>query len=466
MSFEAGSFRDRAARIFYADGEILRTLSARGLEDWEALRSTRFFTELVAGGELVATEQVPGEAASTLPDAGAWAAVLRHQRIPFISYPYEWSAGMLRAAALLQLDLLDRALEEDFVLKDASPYNVQWFGSRPVFIDVLSFCRWHAGDPWLGYRQFCELFLYPLMLEAYKGVPFQPWLRGSIDGIPPAQAARLLCGRDLLRRGVFTHVFLHARADARFRATNVSTRRELASAGFGKELIRANVRRLRKVVRRLRATATDSVWVDYGQDNSYSPEDRAAKSELVRLAVSERRWGMVWDLGANTGEFARLAAEHADYVVALDADRSVVDRLFEQCRREGRKNLLPLVADLANPSPNQGWRGLERRDLVSRGAPDLMLALALIHHLVLGANIRLTDLLDWLAGLAPHLVIEFVRREDPMVERLLRNKEDLYTDYDLGLFEAELGRRFRVLRRQELPSGRRVLYFAQRLTTP
>lgn len=465
MSFEAGSFRDRVARVFYADGEVLRALSARGLEDWEALRSTRFFPELVAKGTLVATERLAAEDASRLVDPGEWAGLLRHQRIPFISYPYEWSAGMLREAALLQLDLLEAALAEDFVLKDATPYNVQWFGARPVFIDVLSFCRWQAGDPWLGYRQFCELFLYPLMLEAYKGVPFQPWLRGSIDGIPPAHAARLFSGVDLLRRGVLTHVFLHARAESRFRATDGSTRRELASAGFGKELIRANVRRLRKVVHRLRADTADSTWMDYAQDNSYGPEDRAAKSELVGQALSEQRWKMVWDLGANTGEFARLAAEHADYVVAFDSDRSVVDRLFEECRGEGRENLLPLVSDLADPSPNQGWRGVERRDLIGRGAPDLVLVLALIHHLVLGANVRMTDLLDWLAELAPRLIIEFVRREDPMVRRLLRNKEDLYTDYDQDLFEAELSRRYRLLRRQELPSGRRVLYVAQRLAT-
>lgn len=466
MSFEAGSFRDRAARVFYADGEVFRALSERGLADWQALSATRFFRRLSDEGTLVATEQVTtGEAAIPAGD-GEWAGLLRHQRVPFISYPYEWSAGMLRAAALLQLDLLEAALEEDFVLKDATPYNVQWLGTRPVFIDLLSFCRWQPGDPWVGYRQFCELFLYPLMLEAYKGVPFQPWLRGSIDGIPPADAARLLSGRDLLRRGVFSHVYLHARSEARFRANDTNVRRELASAGFAKELIGANLRRLRKLVRGLAPEPRVSAWTGYAGDNTYGPEDRAAKEAFVREAVAGRGFERVWDLGANTGEYARLAAEHADYVVALDADRFVVERMFERCRRHGPDNLLPLVCDLANPSPNQGWRGAERRDLAARGAPDLVLALALIHHLVLGANVRLADLLDWLAELAPRLVIEFVRREDPMVERLLRHKEDLYADYSLEAFEAELGRRYRVLRRRELPSGRRILYFAEASAAP
>lgn len=466
MQFEAGSFRDRAARVFYADGEVYRALSERGLEDWEALRATSFFPRLVAKGELIATEPVPTEEVSPPPGAEVWAGLLRHERIPFVSYPYEWSAGMLRAAAMLQLDLLASALEEDFILKDATPYNVQWRGARPVFIDVLSFCRWHPGEPWLGYRQFCELYLYPLMLEAYRGVPFQPWLRGRIDGIPPAEAARIFSGRDLLRRGVFTHVSLHARSEARFQDSGANVRRELAAAGFAKELITANLRRLRKVVRRLTPPATDSGWTAYSQDNSYGPEDRAVKEEFVRRATSSRRWGLIWDLGANTGELTCLAAQHADYVVAFDADRHVVDRLFEHCREQGPDNVLPLVCDLANPSPNQGWRGIERRDLQSRGSPDLVLALALIHHLVLSANVRVPDLLDWLAGLAPHLVIEYVRREDPMVQRLLRNKDDLYTDYDMQRFEAELARRYHVIERQELPSRRRVLYFARTAAKP
>lgn len=466
MGFEGGSFRDRAARVFYADGEVFRALSERGLAEWEALRETTFFSRLVASGELVATEPASIEEVSPPSGADEWAGLLRHQRVPFISYPYEWSAGMLRAAAMLQLDLLESALEEDFILKDATPYNVQWIGARPIFIDVLSFCRWRAGDPWLGYRQFCELFLYPLMLEAYRGLPFQPWLRGSIDGIPPAEAARILSGRDVLRRGVFTHVFLHARSEARFQDSGANVRRELAAAGFAKELIAANLHRLRKVVRRLVPPTADSGWTAYSQDNSYGPEDRAVKEEFVRRATSSRRWQMVWDLGANTGELTRIAAAHADYVVAFDADRFVVDRLFDRCRRQGPDNLLPLVCDLANPSPNQGWRGLERRDLKSRGTPELVLALALIHHLVLSANVRVPDLLDWLAGLAPHLVIEFVGREDPMVQRLLRHKEDLYTDYDMERFEVELGRRYRVIERQELPSRRRVLYFARTKATP
>lgn len=459
MDLEAGSFRDRTGRIFYSGENVFRGLTARALPEWEALRSTRFFPNLIREGKVVATES-----ADTVPELpGDWAAVLRHERIPFISYPYEWCFGMLKQAALLQLELLEAALAEDFSLKDATPYNVQWIGCRPVFIDVLSFYRLQPGEPWVGYRQFCELFLNPLLLEAYKGVPFQPWLRGSLEGIPPRDLLALFSGRDLLRRGVLTHVWLHARSQARFdeAAQSRDVKKELASAGFRKELILANVRGLAKLAGGLLPPERKSAWSGYGDDPGYAEADRQEKEGFVQDAVAHARWPLVWDLGANTGVYSRLAAAGADYVVALEADPSAVERLFEDGRRSGTANVLPLVCNLADPSPGRGWRGRERKDLPERGMPDLVLCLALIHHLVIGANLRLTEVLDWLAELGRFLVIEFVAREDPRVQGLLRHRDDPYEDYDLPVFEAELATRFEVLRRQELPSGRRILYFAR-----
>jgi hypothetical protein len=458
VELEPGSFRDRTCRIYYHQGNVFRALTPGALSEWEALRNASFFRRLAGEGKIVATEQI--EPAPALP-GGGWAAVLRHERIPFISYPYEWCFGMLREAALLQLELLQAALVEGLSLKDATPYNIQWRGCRPVFIDVLSFYRLRPGEPWVGYRQFCELFLYPLLLEAYKGAPFQPWLRGSLEGIPPQDFLALLCRRDLLRRGVFTHVYLHARSQARYDAGTRDVRRDLAAAGFHRRLIEANVRGLARLVRGLRSQRRESAWSGYGAEPGYAELDREEKERFLREVVGHRRWRLTWDLGANTGTFSRIAAEGSDYVVALEADPVAVERLFEESRRAEVSNLLPLVCNLADPSPARGWRGLERKDLPERGRPDLVLCLALIHHLVIGANLRLSDVLDWLAGLTAFLAIEFVTRDDPRVQQLLRHRDDLYEDYDLPRFEAELASGFEVLLRRELPSGRRVLYFAR-----
>ncbi|MPY89223.1 MAG: methyltransferase [Luteitalea sp.] len=458
VEFERGSFRDASARVFYHDGEVFRALSAHAADEWTRIERTRFWQRALAEGRVVGTTRAPAPAGLD----GAWALVLRHERIPFVSYPYEWSFEMLREATRLQLDLLAAALEEDLVLKDGTAYNVQWRGVQPVFVDVLSFAPLAPGEPWVGYRQFCELGLYPLLLEAYRGVAFQPWLRGRIDGIPAEEMRRLLGGRALLKPGVFSHVHLHALSQRRFESASRSLRTEIAAGGFGKALIQTNVRKLQRLVGRLARPATRSAWAGYARAPGYEDHDQAAKQQFVRAALGRGRWGHVWDLGANQGVYARLAAEVAEYVVAFDADRVVVDAMFIEHRRRGVTNVLPLVVNLADPSPSQGWNSEERLRLERRGQPDLVLALALVHHLAIGANIPLRALLDWLATLAPHLIIEFVTRDDPMVERLLRFKDPRqHADYDLPTFERELTARFDLLAHQPLAGGRRLLFFAR-----
>ena len=409
---------------------------------------------------MIATERVadPSALPAELAESRV-AAVLRHERVPFVSYPYEWTFGMLRDAALLELDLLLDALDEGLVLKDASPYNVQWRGTRPVFVDVGSFERLREGEPWAGYRQFCTLVLYPLLLQAYKGVPFQPWLRGSLEGIQPAEMRRLMGFRDRFRRGVLTNVILHARLEDRY--ADRDARRELRQAGFHAELIRANARKLRKLVRGLRWDAGRTAWSGYGEANPYDEADAAAKEEFVRSAAGARRSRLLWDLGCNDGRYTRIAAAEADYAVAVDADAGVVEALYRALRDEGAGTILPLAGDVADPSPGLGWRGEERRPLADRGRPDSVLCLALVHHVALSANVPLRELLDWLAGLDTALVIEFPTRDDPMVKRLLDRKgPGANPDYETETFERALGERWRIERREPLPSGTRILYRA------
>jgi len=459
---DPGSYRDREGRVFHRDGRVLRTLSAAALAEWEALQATRFFPRAMAAGRVVATRRVELPADAPPARARPWVAALEHERVPFLSYPYEWSFGMLRDAAKLQLGLLSEALEEGFVLKDSSAYNFQWLGARPLLIDVPSFERLAPGEPWVGYLQFCQLFLYPLLLTAYRDVPFQPLLRGALDGVTPETAAALLHGRDRLRRGVFTHVWLQARLQALAAGAERSVKRQLAESGFSRALILANVRKLARLVDALAWRRTASTWAGYRESHGYSAEDHAAKREFVARAAAGRKPGLVWDLGANTGDFARVCRDHAGYVVALDADHLAVERLYQELRRDGETRILPLVGNVVDPSTGLGWRGRERQGLEDRGRPDLVLALALIHHLVIGANVPLDELVDWWASLGGDLVVEFVAREDPMVKKLLLNKEDRYADYDRDRLERALGRHWALERRLDLASGTRTLYHARR----
>ena len=452
---DAGSFRDPASRVFFVGDDVRRALSPEGLADYVALSGSG----LLADPRLIATERLDGtDAPVALPDGVA--AVLRHARVPFVSYPYEWTFSMLRDAALVQLDLTLAALGHGLMLKDATPYNVQFVGAQPTFIDVGSFERLHPEELWVAYRQFCRQYLFPLLLQAHKGVAFQPWLRGAIDGVSASDFRGLTSVRDRVRRGYLTNVFLQARLDARVTGGGAPRAPKLTPE-VGTRLIGANVTKMRRLVARLKWEPPRGEWVRYGADNTYSHADAARKDEFVRAAVETQRWNLAWDLGCNNGRHARIAAARAAHVVAIDSDPGTVELLYRELRAEGSTTILPLTVNLADPSPGLGWRGLERASLLERGQPDLVLALALVHHLAIGNNIPLAEVVDWLASLGAALIVEFPTREDPMVESLLaRKRRDLHADYDISLFERHLTKAFRIERQEKLESGTRQLYFA------
>lgn len=425
MKPHPGSFRDPDSRVVIEDGRVLRELSPRGVEAYEAFAATG----LARDERIVGTERVGP-------------ARLEHERVPFVSHPYEWTFGMLKAAALLTLELVDDAIGAGLMLKDATPYNVQFLdGGRPVFIDVGSFESLREGEPWPGYRQFCSLFLYPLMLNAYRGVPFQPWLRGSLEGIEPAEAAALLPRR----RGVTVNARLLARLEARGTGGGRSPR-------VRPEVIRATVRKLARLVRRLEWDAATE-WRVYERD--YTAADLASKEEFVRIAAARAAPSLSWDLGANDGRFSRLVPGR---VVAMDADPGAADGLFFSLDRG--EPILPLVVDVCDSSPARGWALREREPLTERGRPDLVLSLALVHHLCITRNVPLPEIVAWLASLGGTHVIEFPHRDDRRVQQLLAAKRpgDTRPDYDREPFEAALRGCFEV--RSHLKTATRSLYEA------
>jgi hypothetical protein len=362
---------------------------------------------------------------------------------------------MLRDAAVLQLDLMEAALGEGMILKDATPYNIQFPAGRPQFIDVGSFERYRPGEPWLGYRQFCRQFLYPLMLRAWVGVPFQPWLRGDPEGPTAEQVWRLLPGRRKASPTALLHVGLQARAEARLRGQAV--RAGLAEAGFSSEMILTNVRKLRSLVQGLEWSGDGEGWAKY-QACDHVGRHRDAKTVFLRSALEQHRPAVVLDLGANDGHFSRAAVDAGAVAVAVDGDEAVLDALYRSLLPGTR--LTPVLSDLTNPSPAQGWAGVERPALFSRAAPELVVAYGLIHHLIYTASIPPRVVLEWLAGFACPVLVEFVAPDDPMVGRLTANKrhEELHGDRGRADFERLAGEHFEVAGEVELEGATRHLY--------
>lgn len=456
--YDAGSFRDRRGHVFSQNGRICRTVTDFGVDDFNVVRQTKLLDVLVANGSVIAEERV--DSGEPLP-AGA-ALVLKHPKLPYVSYPYEWPFAALKAAALLHLDVHLAALEDRVTMSDASAYNVQFRGAKPVFIDVLSFVPYVDGEFWSGHQQFCNQFLNPLLLRARLGVPHNAWYRGALEGVSTEELNQLLPWYKKLSWNMLTHVALQARFQQGARrggaAVEKAKARKLPLIGH-QEILRG----LRRWIAKLEPLGGGSTdWENYANQNSYDSAEEAAKRDYVRQFVASSAPSMMCDLGCNTGEYSVLALESgAETVVGFDFDQNAIERAFRRAQRE-ELNFLPLLLDAANPSPMQGWQQQERRGFAERADSEALLALALIHHLVIGKNIPMQQAVGWLVAQAATGVIEFVQKTDPMVVALLQLREDIFEDYSQDSFEIALQKNARIVHSQEVSANGRRLYTYER----
>ena len=464
LNADGGSFKDPSGRVYrFQDSaggrRVVRGLTSETASTVKRLLAEPFFAQLAADGDVVETAFLSPDDPATLAIAeNGWAAAVEHQAVDFVTWPYEWPFSMLKDAALLQLRLLDVGIRNGWTLKDAPPFNIQWTGTRPVFIDVPSFVPRENEGYWRGYRQFCSTFLTPLMLTAHLGVPFQPLLRSSLEGIPPEVADKFFYGMRRFKRGVPSHVWFPARVERRLRSRDAAPRATGSQRKQSNTTLLALLDDLARLVARLSPRAAESYnWAEYSETHSYGESEYERKKRFVERHVSERKPRLLWDLGANTGEFSRIAARHSELVVAVDSDHDAVEDLYRQARAGGDANVIPLVMDLANLSPSQGWAGRERASFVERGSPDVALCLALVHHMRVSANVPVAMFLDWLRSLDAAAIVEFVGRDDEMFAMLIENKNEDYADYTLENFLAEVVKRFRIEDSMELKGGKRKM---------
>ncbi len=452
----AASFRDPNGFIFTREGTFYRQVNQRGGPAYRTMMESGLYARLIDKGLLIEHEEVD------LPPADASLAfrVLRPKPIPFISYPYEWCFGQLKDAARTTLRVAREALAFGMRLKDANAFNIQFVDGRPLLIDSLSFDAYREGEPWDAYRQFCQHFLAPLALMAYSDVRLAQLTRVFIDGLPLDLASSLLPGRTRLNFGLLAHLHLHATAQQRF-ATTAPGRPAAERGRMSRAGLIGIFDSLEATVEKLIWRPELSVWANYYRANEYSEEAMRAKMQIVGEWLDRVGPGTVWDLGANTGRFSQLAYERQHLTIAFDIDPGAVELNYRECCRREIRNCLPLVMDLTNPTPGLGWASAERMPLLARGPAFTLLALALVHHLAIANNVLLPELARFFASCGRWLIVEFVPKDDPQVQRLLTNREDIFDSYTLEGFERAFVETFTIRQRQSVPGTTRHLFLME-----
>lgn len=451
------SFRDPSGFLFQRDGVLYRQVNVVGQEAYDGLMTSGLYEELVGEGALIPHSEI--DRASAQPQLAY--KVIQPEPLSFISYPYEWCFGQLRDAALATLKIQKRALKYGMSLKDCSAYNIQFRGQRPVLIDTLSFETYAEGEPWVAYRQFCQHFLAPLALMAYKDIRLGRLLRVFIDGLPLDLASRLLPRRTWVSPSLLTHLHLHAAAQRRYAQANI--RQTRGTRSMSRNAMLGLVDSLEGAIRKLRWRSDGTEWEHYYTIHDYSPSSLEHKRRLVNEYLDAIQPATVWDLGANTGLFSRLSSRRGVPTLAFDIDPGAVETNYQAALVEGDEHLLPLVLDITNPSPSLGWANQERASLLERAPAEAALALALIHHLAISNNVPLSQLADFFAQMGRWLIIEFVPKDDLQVQKLLRNREDIFPDYNRQGFENAFATRFRLRKSATIEGTERRLYLMERV---
>jgi len=448
----AGSFRDPSGFVFRHEGVIYRQVNPLYQEHYDHLMASGLARKLMDQGRLVHHTEVEPAA---LGREGAY-KVVRPEPVPFWSYPYEWCFGQLQAAALATLQIQRQALEHQMTLKDASAYNIQFVRGKPCLIDTLSFERYRPGQPWIAYRQFCQHFLAPLALMAHSDVRLGQLLRIYIDGVPLDLASRLLPARTRFNLPLQLHIHLHARSQQRFAERPAGeTARQRGVSPMGLAGLLDN---LQAAVRQLRWYKQDTPWGDYYDATNYTAGALEHKKQVVGEMLRRTAPHIVWDLGANTGLYSRLASDQGILTISFDLDPAAVEQNYRASVEKQEAAILPLVLDLTNPSPGLGWQNQERMALLERGPADTVLALALVHHLAISNNLPLRKIAEFLRLAGRHLIVEFVPKGDSQVQRLLASRADIFTEYDQEHFEAAMEQRFSLLAAVPIQGSARTIY--------
>ena len=444
------SFRDPSGFLFYRKNNLYRQINKKYQKDYDFLNKSGLAKKLIKENLLIPHKEVqvvPG-------DKKKFYKIIQPDLIPFICYPYEWSFSQFKDAALTTLAIQKIALEHEMSLKDASMYNIQFYNGRPIFIDTLSFEKYKKNKPWIAYKQFCQHFLAPLALMAYRDIRLNQLLRIYIDGIPLDLASKLLPVKTNFSFSLFSHIHLHARTQEYYADKEVKT----SERKITKQALRGLVDNLEGTIKKLKWQPKGTEWGEYYTFTNYSSKAFKNKEKIINRFLAKSKSKIVWDLGANTGLFSRIAGNKKIFTVSSDVDPAAVEKNYCEVKRKNEKYILPMVLDLTNPSSGIGWDNSERDSMTDRGPTDMIFALALIHHLAISNNLPFDKISEFFAKIGKWLIIEFVPKEDSQVKKLLTTREDIFDKYDQENFEKEFKKYFKIEDSILIRGSKRTMY--------
>lgn len=451
MLTHPASYRDTSGFVFKQNGIVYRYVHPRYKTQYNQLISSGLYDELVKRKQLITHQELTDTESFGFNEG----SILLPEQIPFISYPYEWSFDMWKDAALLTLQLASASLQKGMILKDATPFNIQFYKGKPIFIDTLSFEHYEPGKPWVAYRQFCECFLAPMLLMHYNHPETGKLFAVYPNGIPMQLLVSLLPKRSKWNVNTFLHVHLQAK----FSASQKS--KAVAANNFSQKKLELLLKGLESFVQKISVKKVKTTWDDYYTDTILGDDYLKEKTSIVQSFCNFIDYKSVIDLGANDGHFSLLFNDSKN-VIATDADANCINGLYLTIKKENRQNILPLVNDLTTPSPAIGWNNAERESITSRLKADLVLALALVHHLAIAGNVPLHLIAAWLQPMAAHLIIEFVPKDDEKVKQLLQHRTDIFDDYSLENFRTVFAEKYKIVREEKAGNTNRVLFLMAR----
>jgi len=449
------SFRDPSGYIFNKDDIFYRVVNNSYKSNLDLLEESGLYKRLVKNNKILPYTNCK----SIAIDSKDIYKILLPEQLKHTSYPYEWCFSQLKDAALLTLDIQENSLKHGMSLKDASAYNVQFHHGLPVMIDTLSFEKYKEGKPWVAYKQFCQHFLAPLVLSSYVDIKSIRLLQLFIDGIPLEYVVKQLSIKSILRPSVFMHIYLHAKAQ------NINSgKAKLNNKNVSKVAVLGLIGSLRSLINSLEWTPAGTEWGEYYTDTNYSTLSMDKKHQVIDEIIDDFNPRSLWDIGGNNGEFTRLASNKGIVSTLFDIDYAAIEKSYRRTKIEKEENIASFVMDFTNPSPGVGWSNKERLSIVNRRSADMVLALALIHHLCISNNLPFNLVAEFFNRITlKYLVIEFVPKSDSQVKHLLKTREDIFVNYDQQGFESSFLELFNIIKSTKVENSDRIIYLMEKI---